>query len=473
MKKITQMPAYHLSSATAISPIDGRYNEKTNELSQFFSEMALVRFRLLVEVEWLIFLSVVVKTIRRMTKQEKTFLRKLYRNFSEQNFYGIKRLEKTTNHDVKAVELWLRQSLQKTSLADLIEFVHIGLTSEDINNTAFGFMLRGGVKSLFLQYFRVLAELQNIISVNAHVPLLAHTHGQPASPTTIGWEMKIYFERLYSLFDELVGSELLIKFGGATGGHNALYVAWPKINWRKYSEQFVNKLNRTENHDHRFSLTFSFNPYCTQIENHDTYAKLFGVIERANTVLIDFNRDMWTYISMKVFIEETKEGEVGSSTMPHKVNPIDFENSEGNLGIANALFRHFSEKLPISRLQRDLTDSTVIRVFGTAFGHNLVALKSLVKGLKKVYVNTSQIKLMLDENWAILAEPIQTILRREGVNQAYDLLKDLTRGKAEIDQRALNVFIYEIAKENNLTKEVVEELKSLSPHTYLGNRDID
>jgi len=473
MKKMPLFPIYSLSPATAISPIDGRYNNKTKELSRFFSEIALMRFRLLVEVEWLIFLSVVVKVIRRMTRWEKIFLRGLYQNFSEENFYDIKAAEKETNHDVKAVELYLKSVLLKNRiLVDLVGFIHIGLTSEDINNTAFGFMLRGGVNLLLGQYFKAMKSIEEIIKKDGNTPLLAHTHGQPASPTTIGWEMKVYFERLDALTDELGRSKIRIKFGGASGGHNALYAAWPKIDWRKYSERFVARLNQIERGEGSL-IDFIFNPFTTQIENHDTYAKLFGIIERINTTLIGFNRDMWTYISMRVFIQKPKEGEAGSSTMPHKVNPIDFENSEGNLGVANALFQHFIEKLPISRLQRDLTDSTVIRNFGPAFGHSLLAAKSLTVGLGKVSVNKPEIEAMLSRNWAVLAEPIQIILRREGISEGYDLLKKLTRGHSEIDRDQLHNFIESVVKEHKLSAAVEAELKALSPHEYIGNRSLN
>lgn len=469
----TKPVIYSLSPATAISPIDGRYHKKTQELSQFFSEMALMRFRLLVEVEWLIFLAASVGIIRKITSREEGFLRGLYLNFSEESFIRIKALEKVTNHDVNAVVRWLQEVVRQGSLADLEEFVHIGLTSEDINNTAFAFMLSGGVECLTKEIDEISCKMSNFAGKYIDTPLLAHTHGQPASPTTVGWEIQVYEERIRKMMAELIGSELLVKFGGATGGHNALNIAWPEINWRLYSEKFIKKLNKVKEQIGRPYLFFIFNPYSTQIENHDTYAKLFGIIERINTALIGFNRDMWTYISMKIFVQTPKAGETGSSTMPHKVNPIDFENSEGNLGIANALFRHFSEKLPISRLQRDLTDSTVIRNFGPAFAHTLLAWKSLGVGLEKVYVNTQQTELMLEQNWAVLAEPIQTILRREGIKASYDLLKDLTRGKAEINQTQMLQLIDKIAIENNLRDEVVDELRALSPRTYIGYRRID
>lgn len=464
---------YALTPATAISPIDGRYNEKTRSLSEFFSEFALMRFRLLVEVEWLIFLSVAVKVIRKMSKREKSYLRNLYGRFSEIEFLAIKKIEEKTYHDVNSVVRYLKEVVRRNSLVNLEEFVHFGLTSEDINNTAFGFMLRGGVRLILAQYFEVMYDLLNIIGEHDRTPLLALTHGQPASPTTVGWEMKVFHERLSKQTDKLSNFGLSLKFGGATGGHNALNTAWPGINWRKYSKQFIAKLNRIENSDRRLNLAFVYNPFTTQIENHDTYAELFSIIKIANTGLIGFTRDMWTYISQRVFVQKPKEGEDGSSAMPNKVNPIDFENSEGNLGIANALFEHFCEKLPISRLQRDLTDSTVIRSFGTAFAHTLLALINLDVGLNKVHVNKRQTEETLNASWPVIAEAIQTILRREGVNKAYDLLKDLTRGKAELDRHGLLDFIDNLIVENGLSKEVARELRSLSPRTYIGDRRVN
>jgi len=470
MKK-KELP-YTLSTGTAISPIDGRYNAKTNKLSEFFSEFALMRFRLLVEVEWLIFLSVAVKVIRKMTKKEKTLLRNLYHNFANDEFQAIKYIEKKTNHDVNAVVRYLKEWTSSTSLVDLGEFVHFGLTSEDINNTAFGFMLRGGVKLLNASYLEVMADLHNITIRHCTTPLLALTHGQPASPTTVAWEMNVFLKRLSRQVAFLNRAELLLKFGGATGGHNALHVAWPLIDWRKQSENFIAKLNRIENYDHRFDLFFKFNPYTTQIENHDTYSELFSIIKIANTGLISFSRDMWTYISQGVFVQKPKGGEDGSSAMPNKVNPIDFENAEGNLGIANVLFEHFSAKLPISRLQRDLSDSTVIRSFGTAFAHTMLALINLHAGLGKVYVDTRHTEETLEANWAVLAEAIQTVLRREGVKKAYDLLKDLTRGKAEINKESMREFIDNLIIENGLSKSVAAELRALTPHNYIGDRRI-
>jgi len=471
-KKMPIFPIYQLTTATAISPIDGRYNAKTNQLSKYFSEFALMRYRLLVSVEWFIFLSVVPKIIRPMTKKEKSMLRNLYAHFSDDEFRSIKFIEKKTNHDVNAVVRYLKVWASKTSLVDLEEFVHFGLTSEDINNTAYAFMLRGGVRELEIAYRSVLDRLLHLVNKHQQTPLLALTHGQPASPTTVGWEMNIFLARLVKQLSILEGRELSVKFGGATGGHNALNVAWPDKNWRAYSGQFINRLNRIENLYPKINLNFSRNYYTTQRENQDTYVMLFDNIKTANKGLINFCQDMWIYISQRVFVQQPKGGEDGSSAMPHKVNPIDFENAEGNFGMANVMFEYFAEKLPISRLQRDLSDSTVIRNFGTAFAHTLLALTNLEAGLGKVYVNTQKTTKDLDENWAVIAEAIQTILRREGIKKAYDLLKDLTRGKAEINEESMGKFISVLIVENKLSEAVAAELKSLRPDNYIGDRKI-
>lgn len=462
-----------LSPGSAIGAVDGRYAKQTRELAPIFSESALMKFRLLVEVEFLIFLSLTVKIIRPLTLKERAFLRRLYQDFSEESYQKIKEIEKKTNHDVNAVVRYLRGIIEKSSLADLTEFVHIGLTSEDVNNTAFGLMLREGAQILLSNYFEVVQALEmNFIRTYGNLPLLARTHGQPAVPTTVGWEFNVYCRRLLIATQEISNFQLSIKFGGATGGHNALYAAWPEIDWRYYSEKFVDKLNRIGNHDGRFFLGFKFNPYNTQIDNHDTYAKLFSIIICANTGLIDAAQDIWDYISREVFTQKPVAGEDGSSAMPHKVNPIDFENAEGNFGVANALFRHFSDKLPVSRLQRDLSDSTVIRNFGTAFALTLIALKSFTKGLGKIYLNETQVKNTLEEHWEVVAEAVQIILRRYGVSQSYDLLKDLTRGKG-IDKEVLLAFIEKIIIEHQLPIEAAVKLRTLSPHTYLGNRRIE
>ncbi len=470
----TKQVDFELSPGLAISPIDGRYHDKTKELAFFFSEFALMRFRFLIEIMWLLFLSS-IGLIRRITPLEKDFLLSFYQHFSEAHYEMIKEIEKTTNHDVNAVVRFLQQILEgHKTLFDLSEFVHIGLTSEDVNNTAFAFMLRGGVKTLLDWYEGVLYSLRLQALGNRTVALLAHTHGQPASPTTVGWEVNVFCERLMKKYIKLRKSTLFVKFGGATGGHNALYAAWPKVNWRVYSQKFIGRLNRFEVvKGEKIILPFVYNPYSTQIDDHDTYVELFSTIHGTNSILIDFSRDMWTYISMQVFSQKPKEGETGSSTMPHKINPIDFENTEGNLGIANALFDHFRNKLPISRLQRDLTDSTVIRNFGTAFGHTLIGLKSLKKGLGKVEVNKEQIRLMLERNWAVLAEPIQIILRREGVKKSYDLLKDLTRGKKEITKENMQDMITQIVLDSELSEKVAQELLALTPENYIGNRDFE
>lgn len=463
---------YSLNTGTALSPLDGRYNQKANELSELFSEKALMRFRLLIEVEWLIFLSVVVKIIRLMTIEERNYLRSFYQNFSDEQFLKIKGIEQTTNHDVNAVVRYLQRIVEQTDgLRDLKNFVHFGLTSEDVNNTSSGLQLRGGVKILINAYIAVLQGIRKKALDNKSVPLLAHTHGQPASPTTVGWEMNVFYSRLQKVLAELCATNLELKFGGATGGHNALYAAAPDVDWRKYSKRFINFLNRVENKEH--FTTFKYNPYCTQRESMDSFTKLFANIRRANTILIDFDRDMWTYISMNIFKQTPKLGEDGSSTMPNKVNPIDFENSEGNLGMANAIFNFFIDKLPVSRLQRDLSDSTVIRNFGVAFGYTLLALKNAEAGLGKTEVNIPQAELLLDQNWAVLAEAIQMILRREGVDKSYDLLKELTKGKKGITREELHKFIMEVAEINHLPQEVVIELDDLTPQNYIGNRKFD
>lgn len=471
-KTVIPEPAV-LTSGSAISPIDGRYYQQTRWL-EIFSEKGLMKCRLIVEVEFLILLSAVVKIIRPMSRQEIRFLRGLYRNFSEESYLKIKEIEKKTNHDLNAVVRYLQSVLKGTSLEDLTEFVHFGLTSEDVNNTAFGLQLREGAQIMATSYRSVTVNLiRRLIEPHGVSPILARTHGQPASPTTIGWEMNVFVKRLEQVIDEFYRFELSVKFGGATGGHNALYAAYPEIDWRKYSAMFVDKLNRLDNQKgDRYVLAFRFNPYNTQIDNHDTYAQLFSIIKRGNTVLIDFARDMWDYISREVFLQIPVPGADGSSTMPNKVNPIDFENAEGNLGMANAMFEYFSAKLPISRLQRDLSDSTVIRNFGTAFAHTLIALKAINKGIGKLEFNKTQVLETLDKHWEVLAEPIQMILRRHGVKNSYDLLKELTRGK-EISEQDLACFINQVCLENDLPAEVIEQLYALSPQNYVGNRNIE
>jgi adenylosuccinate lyase len=383
---------YSLSPGSAISPVDGRYHERVKELSPIFSEMALMKFRLLVEVEYLISLSTSAKIIRWISPDEKLFLRSYYKQFNGKDFQKIKECEKETNHDVTAVTRYLSEELKKSSLRDLVGFVHFGLTSEDINNTSYALMLREGTQIMINQYQAVSGVIsESLVRPHLETAMLALTHGQPASPTTVGWEMNVFYKRLESIIKKLSKFSLLVKFGGATGGQNALYKAYPNVDWRRFSELFIKRLNSLDNQE-KFSMTFKHNPYTTQIEPHDTYSELFDLISRGNTILIDFCQDVWTYISREYITQKPVAGEDGSSAMPHKVNPIDFENAEGNLEIANALFELFSKKLPISRLQRHLSDCTIIRNFGTAFAHTLVSLKSLKKGLGKVYVNTKGIK---------------------------------------------------------------------------------
>lgn len=459
---------YVLTPGTALSPLDGRYNGKVKELSPFFSESALMRFRLLVEVEWLIFINNLLRLL--FADQEKKFLRNLYRRFSLDTYQSIKEIEKTTNHDVNAVVLYLQGIVKANFPPRLSGIIHLGLTSEDINCTSFGLMLRGGLEILIERYNAVMDKLHLMAEKYETVPLLAHTHGQPASPTTVGWELNVFTERLEKIMPTIKMTTLEMKFGGATGGHNALYAAFPDINWRRASDRFIRRLNRVENSDSKYHLDLLHNPYCTQRESMDSFAKLFNDLRQANNVLIDLNRDIWTYISWGIFVQIPKKNETGSSAMPHKVNPIDFENSEGNLGLANILFSHFSDKLVISRLQRDLSDSTVIRNFGIAFGYTLLALKSLEAGLGKIELDSRRTSDMLDNNWAVLAEGIQTILRREYVSQSYDLLKDLTRGRKEITKDMLHAFIDEVAAKEKLPEKVVAELKALTPHNYIGDR---
>lgn len=460
-----------LDQGTAISPVDGRYRDKTAELSVYFSEKALMRFRLLVEVEYLIALSKLAKIIRPLARREILKLRHLYRHFSDSDFSAIKTQEKKTNHDVNAVVRFFKGFLEQSSAKDLAEFAHFGLTSEDINNLSFAFMLRGGTDLLSDRYQRIVSQLQDqIIIPHKDTPLLARTHGQPASPTTVGWEIKVFSNRLEEILLSLKRFNLGVKFGGATGGHNALYVAYPEIDWRKFSTDFIRQLNGLYP-ARKSPVRFRHNCFTTQVEPHDTYAELFSILMRGNTILVDFCRDMWSYISFEVFIQRPVAGEDGSSAMPNKVNPIDFENAEGNLGLANALLGFFSASLPISRLQRHLTDSTIIRNFGPAYAHILISLKALEKGLNKVHVNTDRLNKDLGRQWGVVAEAYQTILRRAGVSGGYDLLKDATRGKSVLREDLL-LFIDKVAREHQLPEEVVRELKKVTPYNYVGNRSL-
>lgn len=445
-----------LSVITALSPLDGRYFAKVEALRQYFSEFALIRYRVQVEIEWFIALSDEpnITEVPSFSSQAKAFLDQLANNFSVADAERVKTIEATTNHDVKAVEYWLKELLVKNpEIAQSMEFIHFACTSEDINNLAYALMLQSSREHVMLPALdRIINRLMELAHQLADVPMLARTHGQPATPTTLGKELANVIYRLQRSRKKLSEVAILGKINGAVGNYNAHLSAYPDIDWETFARQFVEKLG------------LEFNPYTTQIEPHDMVAELFDAYARINTVLLDLNRDIWGYISLGYFKQKMKANEVGSSTMPHKVNPIDFENAEGNLGIANALLRHFSEKLPISRWQRDLTDSTVLRNIGVALGHTLLAYDSCLKGLNKLDVNLIKLQDDLDNAWEILAEPIQTVMRRYQIANPYEQLKALTRGKEGITQEALHQFI------NNLKIPESEKtrLLALKPSNYLG-----
>lgn len=444
-----------LNQLTAISPIDGRYREKVQELAQFFSEFGLIRYRLRVEVEYLIALSdAELPQLPPLSGSERVALRALYLGFSQADAERIKAFEQTTNHDVKAVEYFMKERLQALGMSSILEFVHFGLTSQDINNTATPLSLKEGLAGVFLPALESLSdELDHLAVEWANVSMLARTHGQPASPTRLGKEIAVYVARLKAQMAQLNAVPLSAKFGGATGNFNAHHVAYPTIDWHAFGDRFVNSVLGL----HRSAPT-------TQIEHYDNLAACCDALKRINTILIDFNRDMWTYISMDYFKQKIKEGEVGSSAMPHKVNPIDFENSEGNLGLANALLEHLAAKLPISRLQRDLTDSTVLRNLGTPLAFGLIAIKSARKGVSKLLLNRTALDADLRANWAVVAEAIQTILRREGYPKPYEALKELTRTNEGITETTIAAFI-ESLKVND---EVKHELRGITPWNYTG-----
>jgi adenylosuccinate lyase len=438
----------------ALSPLDGRYASKIEELKPFFSEAGLIRARIAVEVEWLIFLCNELKLdgTAALGEQETASLRKLYLEFELEFADEIKEIEKTTNHDVKAVEYFLQKVLKVLGREDLIPFIHFGCTSEDINNLSHAQMLKAGLHKVMIPAMKELLEALKAVAEQHHgIPMMSHTHGQPASPTTVAKEFKNVGARLFKQIEKLEQVEMCGKMNGATGNFNAHVVAYPDVDWVKYSRQFVE------------SLGLSWQRYTTQIEPHDYMAELFDCFRRINTVLIDFDRDIWAYISRGYFKQKLKEGEVGSSTMPHKVNPIDFENSEGNLGLANAFFGHLSAKLPISRMQRDLTDSTVLRNMGVALGYSLIAYKNTLKGLSKLEVNEARLNEDLEKNWTLMAEPIQMVMRRYGVTDAYEQLKKLTRG-ADINQDTISKFVQDLAIPDDAKK----RLQKLSPQTYIG-----
>ena len=436
----------------AISPIDGRYRNKTNNLENFFSEFALIKYRVFVEIEY--FICLAEKKFFGLTAKQKKDLRLLVDNFNLEDAQKIKTIEQTTNHDVKAVEYFLKQKLDDLKLSNLKEWIHFGLTSQDINNTANPLMLKHFMEQEFLPaVYNTIQQIQQLAVQLKPYSLLARTHGQPASPTNLGKEIMVFVERLQQQFAQLSLIPHTAKFGGATGNFNAHQIAYPSKNWINIGNDFV------ENY-----LQLQRQQFTTQIEHYDNLASICHATERIHTILIDFCRDIWQYISQEYFTQKTKAGEVGSSAMPHKVNPIDFENAEGNLGIANAILHHLASKLPISRLQRDLTDSTVLRNIGVPFAHSIIALKSIEKGIGKLVVNEKNIVKDLDNNWAVVAEAIQTILRRENYPNPYEALKTLTRGNQGINQKTLHQFINKLKINDALKK----ELKQITPQNYTG-----
>ncbi|KOY84881.1 adenylosuccinate lyase [bacterium 336/3] len=443
-----------MSTLFAISPIDGRYHSQTKDLSEYFSEYGLIRYRVWVEIEY--FIALCQKPLPQLQNFDSTQydnLRNIYKNFQPEDAENIKAIEKTTNHDVKAVEYFIKNHFETMGFSQYQEFIHFGLTSQDINNTAIPLSLKHALDEAILPAFdKLLEKIDFFGEAWKNIPMLAHTHGQPASPTTIGKEWKVFVSRLKGQKEQLKNIPFSAKFGGATGNMNAHYVAYPQIEWHQFAEEFVKLLGLERSYP------------TTQIEHYDNLAAIFDNFRRLNTILMDFARDIWQYISMGYFKQKINPNEVGSSAMPHKVNPIDFENAEGNLGIANALFEYLSAKLPISRLQRDLTDSTVLRNIGVPFSHTIIAYKSLLKGIDKLELNEQALKDDLEDNWAVVAEAIQTILRREGYPKPYEALKNLTRTKDKITQQSIQTFIEEL----ELGEEIKQELKAISPYNYIG-----
>jgi adenylosuccinate lyase len=444
-----------LSMLNAISPIDGRYRNKTEALAPYFSEEALIKYRVLVEIEYFIALCEI--PLPQLAKFDSSLfgkLRAIYKDFSTEDALVIKEIEKVTNHDVKAVEYFIKEKFDGLNISEFKEFIHFGLTSQDINNTAIPLSIKEAMNDVYVpEYFTVLKRLEALASDWKDIPMLARTHGQPASPTRLGKEIEVFAVRLKEQFNLLNDIPSAAKFGGATGNFNAHHVAYPSIDWKAFGSQFVQE---------KLGLQHSFPT--TQVEHYDHMAALFDCLKRINTIIIDLDRDIWTYVSMEYFKQKIKKGEVGSSAMPHKVNPIDFENSEGNLGIANAIFEHLSAKLPISRLQRDLTDSTVLRNVGVPFGHTLIGFKSTLKGLNKLLLNEAKFAEDLENNWAVVAEAIQTILRREGYPNPYEALKGLTRTNESINQQSIANFIDTLDVEMNIKT----ELKAITPSNYTG-----
>ncbi|MFK7812343.1 MAG: adenylosuccinate lyase [Maribacter sp.] len=444
-----------LNQLNAISPIDGRYRGKVDNLAPYFSEEALIKYRVRVEIEYFIALcEIPLPQLEAFDTSKFAALRGIYENFDAIDAQAIKDIEKVTNHDVKAVEYFIKEKFDAIGLSAFKEFIHFGLTSQDINNTAIPLSLKEAMNEVYVPaYFEILEKLKELALEWADISMLARTHGQPASPTRLGKEIEVYAVRLKEQFNLLNDIPSAAKFGGATGNYNAHKVAYPNIDWKAFGQQFVQE---------KLGLHHSFPT--TQIEHYDHMAALFDTLKRINTIIIDLDRDFWTYVSMDYFKQKIKKGEVGSSAMPHKVNPIDFENSEGNLGLANAIFEHLSAKLPVSRLQRDLTDSTVLRNVGVPFGHTMIAFQSSLKGLGKLLLNKEKFEQDLENNWAVVAEAIQTILRREGYPNPYEALKGLTRTNSKINRSSIAEFIDTL----EVSDVIKAELKAISPSNYTG-----
>ena len=443
------------SRLNAISPIDGRYSSKTSELNKFFSEKALMKYRLVVEIEYFISLCEFdIPELKNFDRAKFELLRKIYLDFSNDDASIIKKIENTTNHDVKAIEYFLKDKFEDLNLSKFVEFIHFGLTSQDINNTAIPLSLKDMLEQVYYNSIElILSSFEQISNEWKDIPMIARTHGQPASPTKLGKEIKVFIIRINEQLKLLRDIPIAAKFGGASGNFNAHHVAYKNHNWLQFSKNLI---------ENKLGLRHSYPT--TQIEHYDHLAAIFDNLKRINTILIDFNRDIWLYISMDYFKQKIKKGEIGSSAMPHKINPIDFENSEGNLGYANSIFQHLSEKLPISRLQRDLTDSTVLRNIGVPISHTLIAFKSTIKGINKLIVNESKIKEDLNNNWAIVAEAIQTILRRINYPKPYEALKELTRTNTKIDKNSIKKFIDSL----DISEEIKSELKNITPENFTG-----
>ena len=444
-----------LTELNAVSPIDGRYRSKTQSLSTYFSEEALIKYRVHIEIEY--FIALCELPLPQLKTVDSTIfesLRNIYKNFDTADALWIKKIEKTTNHDVKAVEYFIKEKFETLGLSSFKEFIHFGLTSQDINNTAIPLSAKEAFENVYLKsLIAVIAKLKELSVEWKDIPMLARTHGQPASPTRLGKEILVFVERLEGQLRQLFNIPFAAKFGGATGNFNAHHVAYPKIDWKAFGTNFV---ETTLGLHHSFPTT--------QIEHYDHFAAFFDALKRINTIIIDLDRDIWTYVSMDYFKQKIKEGEIGSSAMPHKVNPIDFENSEGNLGIANAIFEHLSAKLPLSRLQRDLTDSTVLRNIGVPIGHTIIAFESTLKGLNKLLLNEPKFAEDLEKNWAVVAEAIQTILRREGFPNPYEALKGLTRTHGAITKKSIHQFIDTL----DVSGAIKNELLQITPSNYLG-----